>query len=326
MENWLITGGCGFIGTALTRKLRARGLNIKIVDNLLTGSLSGLGEVARVVEPNTAHDAGIAPWTGLDVVIADIRASDIAAMAAKEAQVIVHLAANTGVMPSMEDPLYDRSVNVEGTFNYLEAARHRGVSRFVFASSGAVLGPQLPPLHEKLPSRPISPYGASKLAGEAYCSAYHGAFGVDTVALRFGNVYGPGSHHKNSVVAKFIKQALAGEILTIYGDGHQTRDFIYIEDIADAIYRAATVPGLGGEVFQIATQREHTVLEVLELIRAELKRVRDLDVRVQHEPERTGEVQRNFSDVSHAKKKLGFTPTVELADGIRRTITNYLGG
>ena len=324
MNNWLITGGCGFIGAALTRKLRAQGENVKIVDNLATGDLSGLPEVACVVEPESTRDVRVGQWSGMDVIVADIRASDIAVVAAKGADVVVHLAANTGVIPSIEDPLLDRTVNVDGTFNYLDAARHRNVQRFVFASSGAVLGPQTPPLHENLPSRPISPYGASKLAGEAYCSAYYGAYGLKTVALRFGNVYGPGSHHKNSVVAKFIKQALAGKTLAVYGDGNQTRDFIYIEDIVDAIYRAATVPGLGGDVFQIATQREHTVLEVLALIRAELKQARGIDIRATHEPERAGEVRRNFSDVSHAKAKLGFAPAVELPEGIRLTVKSFL--
>jgi UDP-glucose 4-epimerase len=140
----------------------------------------------------------------------------------------------------------DCMVNVLGTFNYLDACRKSNVKRFVFASSGAPLGEQEPPIHEEMVPRPISPYGASKLCGEAYCSAFHGSFGVETVCLRFGNVYGPYSTHKGSVVAKFIKQILERETLTIYGDGSQTRDFIYIDDLIRAVWAGVTVPGVGG--------------------------------------------------------------------------------
>ena len=144
----------------------------------------------------------------------------------------------------------------------LEAARKNSVKRFVFASSGAPVGECNPPIHEELPCHPVSPYGASKLAGEGYCSAYYRTFGVETVALRFGNVYGPGSGHKNSVIAKFIKQAMNGEPLEIYGDGKQTRDFIYIDDLIEAIRLSATVERIGGNVFQIATNTETTVREM----------------------------------------------------------------
>ena len=131
---------------------------------------------------------------------------------------------------------------------------------------GAPVGEANPPIHEELAPHPVSPYGASKLAGEGYCSAYYRTFGLETVVLRFGNVYGPGATHKDSVVAKFIRQALAGETLEIYGDGTQTRDFIYVEDLVKAIWQAATVSGVGGEIFQIATNRETTLHELTELL------------------------------------------------------------
>ena len=146
---------------------------------------------------------------------------------AKGIDTIIHLAANTGVGPSIEKPQVDMSVNIIGTFNYLEASRVNKISKFIFASSGAPIGEVEPPIHEEIPPHPLSPYGASKLAGEGYCSAYKNTFGIETVVLRFGNVYGPGSINKSSVVAKFIRKAINGDILEIYGDGMQTRDFIY---------------------------------------------------------------------------------------------------
>ena len=141
-------------------------------------------------------------------------------------------------------------VNIVGTFNFLQAARHNNVSRFIFASSGAPAGEVVPPIHEELPPHPVSPYGASKLAGEGYCSAFNKTYGVETVMLRFGNVYGPGSLHKGSVVAKFIRNAIDGEPLVVYGDGSQTRDFIYIEDLIRAVLLASEVPNVGGKFFK----------------------------------------------------------------------------
>jgi len=320
--NWLITGGCGFIGSSLTARLLREGHRIRILDNLTVGTRAALPKGIAVVErdPGEVDDQ----WGGLELVVADIRDRDATFKAVRGAGVIVHLAANTGVIPSIESPREDCEVNVFGTLNLLEAARLAGVPRFVFASSGAPLGEQEPPLHEELAPHPISPYGASKLAGEGYCSAYWGSFGIETVALRFGNVYGPGSAAKQSVVAKFIKQALAGEQLVIYGDGSQTRDFIYIDDIVEAIVRSGTRPEVAGHVLQIATQREHTVNEVAQLISKGIEDRTRLQVRIAHDPPRPGEVVRNYSDVSKARARLGFEPRVSLDDGIERTIEYFL--
>ena len=220
---------------------------------------------------------------------------------------IVHLAANTGVMPSVEDPRADCMSNVVGTLNYLEAARHNGVGRFVFASSGGtVIGEAEPPIHEEMVAHPVAPYGASKLAGEGYCSAYFQTFGIETVALRFGNVYGPLSGHKNSVVARFIKRAMDGEVLEIYGDGTQTRDFIYVDDLIRAVSLAATVDGVGGEVFQIATSAETTVQELTDKLLPALASAGLKDVEVRKTAARRGEVRRNYADTSKAHRMLGW--------------------
>lgn len=239
---------------------------------------------------------------------------------------IVHLAANTGVAPSVEDSHSDAKTNVIGTLNMLEAARHAGAGRFVFASSGAPLGVQTPPLNEEMAPHPASPYGASKLAGEGYCSAYYHCFGVETVALRFGNVYGEGSGHKNSVVAKFIKLALAGDKLEIYGDGGQTRDFIHISDLIAAVRKSATVPGVGDEAFQIATAKETTVREMTDVLLQALKAEGVTPPEVFMGPTRDGDVLRNFSDTSKARERLGWQAQVGLKDGLGRTVRHFLSG
>jgi len=222
------------------------------------------------------------------------------------------------VIPSIEDPRSDCETNVMGTLNMLEAAHAQQVGHFVFASSGAPLGEQSPPIHEEKVPRPVSPYGASKLAGEAYCSVYHACFGVGTVALRFGNVYGPGSINKGSVVAKFIKQAMAGETLVIYGDGEQTRDFIFIDDLVDAIILGGAAEA-GGEVFQIASGGETTVSEIAAKLAA-LLAARGTRIEVDHEAARAGEVVRNFSDISKARSVLGWEPRHSLDAGLRETV------
>lgn len=320
MASWLITGGCGFIGSALIPRLLAAGEKVRVVDNLSVGTVEALPRPPVRLTPAQCGSE----WSGLELVVTDIRDAQAAVAACAGADIIVHLAANTGVAPSVENPRMDAEVNIFGTLNYLEAARANGTGRFVLASSGAPLAGNEPPLTETMAPRPLSPYGASKLAGEGYLSAYHGSFGVAGVALRFGNVYGPGSAHKESVVARFIKRALAGEVLEIYGDGQQTRDFVYIEDLVEAIHRAATVPGIGGEVFQIATNRESTVQEITDMVAAVVGERTGRPVQVRHGEERVGDARRNFSDVSKARRLLGYSPETDLRAGIARTLDYFL--
>jgi UDP-glucose 4-epimerase len=325
--NWLITGGCGFLGTAFVRSLVEEGGHaVRVVDDLSVGAREDLEAVCRYVE-RAPEDLEAFPASGepVELVVGDILDERLALRAAEGADVIVHLAANTGVAPSVEDPRRDCMSNVLGTFNYLEAARHGGVRRFVFASSGAAVGEVEPPLHEELAPHPVSPYGASKLAGEGYCSAYFRTFGIETVALRFGNVYGPLSGHKNSAVAKFIKRAMRGEVLEIYGDGTQTRDFIYIDDLIRAVRLSATVDGVGGEVFQIATNAETSVQELVDKLLPALAAAGIVDVEVREAAPRLGDVMRNYSDTSKAARMLGWRTEVDLDEGLRRTVEWFTG-
>jgi len=290
---WLITGGCGFLGTALIARLLPNDKHqIRVIDNLSTGARKDLSLVGdykekKLEQLNEDIDK-------LELVVGDILDESLAIEVTKHVDVIVHFAANTGVGPSVENPRLDLISNVIGTFNYLEAARLNSVKRFIFASSGAPAGEVKPPIHEELPPHPVSPYGASKLAGEGYCSAYKKTYNIDTVCLRFGNVYGPGSVHKASVVAKFIKAALSGDVLEVYGDGSQTRDFIYIDDLIEAVYFAATKKGVGGETFQIATNKETTIGEIAEKLVSILKDFGINEVKLINGEKRIGDVQRNF--------------------------------
>jgi len=298
------------------------GHGVRVVDNLVVGTREDLASVCEFTEGS--GEGPISP--GVELVVGDILDEELALRAAEGADVIVHLAANTGVMPSVEDPRSDCMMNVVGTLNYLEAARHAGVGRFVFASSGGtVIGDADPPIHEEMAPHPVAPYGASKLAGEGYCSAYFQTFDIQTVALRFGNVYGPLSGHKNSAVARFIKRATNGDILEIYGDGTQTRDYIFIGDLIRAIELAATVEGVGGETFQIATNAETTVQELVDRLLPALAQAGIKDVEVRNTAARRGEVRRNFADTSKAARMLGWRAEVNLDEGLRRTVEWFMG-
>lgn len=327
--NWLVTGGCGFLGTALIRQLVEEGGHaVRVVDNLSVGTREDLASACRFVESPPESLGPMAPEGGaspVELVAGDIMDEDLAARTGEGADVIVHLAANTGVAPSVEDPRADCLTNVVGTFNYLEAARAHGVKRFVFASSGQAVGEVEPPIHEEMPPHPVSPYATSKLAGEGYCSSYFRTFGVETVALRFGNVYGPGSTHKNSAVARFTKRALGGEVLEIYGDGTQTRDFIYIDDLVRAIRQAATVEGVGGETFQIATSAETSVRELIDELLPVLAAAGIKNMEVRHAAPRQGDVRRNYADTSKAARMLGWRADVSLPEGLRRTVAWFVG-
>jgi len=317
MKNVLVTGGAGFIGANLVRQLTQTGYSVTVFDNLSVGSRESLrGVAAELIEGNILDRTAVAS-------------------AVRDRDGIVHLAAQTGVPASLADPHMDCEVNVIGTLNLLEACRgeaerrtcpnngtpkQKRFPRFIFASSNAPLGRQTPPATEDKAPLPVSPYGASKLAGEAYCLAYHGSWGVPTVALRFGNVYGPFCSHKGSVVAKFMKEISAGRNLQIDGDGGQTRDFIYVGDLCRAI-QLALESDVSGEVFQVATGIETSIRELAELI----QQAAGTRMKMHHGPARQGDVRRNYSLVEKARDQLGWEPAVNLVRGLNDTFHWFFG-
>jgi UDP-glucose 4-epimerase len=292
----LVTGGAGFIGANLIRNLLAGGYKVAVLDDLSTGRRTHL--------------------LGLPVILIEASVLDpqAVAKAASGCAAIVHLAAQTGVTGSLLDPRHDCELNVLGTLNLLEAARHARIKRFVFASSNAVLGRQKPPAAEDKAPLPLSPYGASKLAAEGYCVAYHGSWGLDTVALRFANVYGPFCEDKGSVVAKFFKDFIARGEITIEGDGGQTRDFIFVVDLCQAIM-AALQSGPGGEVFQIATGVETSITRLAGLVQETVGG----ELGIRRAVARQGDIRVNVSKIDKAGAVLGWQPEYDLREGLRKT-------
>lgn len=297
----MITGGAGFIGVNLARTLSDHSAAGELIafDNFSTGYL------------DDAEAAGFDK-----IVTGDIRDLESVASAVSGADAIVHLAAQPGVPSSLRDPHLDMELNVAGTLNVLVAARDAGVERVVLASSAAPLGSAPPPASESVLPQPLSPYGASKLASEAYASAFAGSFGLSTYALRFSNVYGPWSYAKGSVVALWCRQLLAGESITINGDGTQTRDFVHVQDICQAIGLALSHDGQGG-LFQLGTGTETSVLDLAQAM-APLFDTTVADS-VEFGAALPGEVPRSYTDISKARTELGYEPETNLHEGLATT-------
>jgi UDP-glucose 4-epimerase len=294
----LVTGGCGFIGANLVPMLVGRGADVRILDNF---SLAGPDRVAG---------------SGADVVEGDIRDRDAVARAMDGVEAVIHLAAFGNVVDSVAEPYENFDVNARGTLNVLSGAAAAGVRRFVFASTGgALIGDATPPVDERSVPRPISPYGASKLSGEGYCHAFRGSYGLETVALRFANVYGPRSEHKKGAITAWIKRALKGQPLVLYGDGSASRDFLYVEDLCRGILAAYDAPEIQ-PVVHLSSERETTLVELARLI----VEATGTEVPIEHHGRRRGEVERNFAMAGLASEVLGFSPSISLEEGIARTV------
>ncbi|PKQ06454.1 MAG: epimerase [Alphaproteobacteria bacterium HGW-Alphaproteobacteria-11] len=298
MKNVLITGGAGFIGVNLTAHLAAHGgYAITVLDNESMGD-------RRHLEP-----------FGVRFIHGDICDDTALAAALGGQEVVVHLAADTRVMDSIDNPVFNFEVNAVGSLKVLEACRKQNTPRMIAASTGgAIIGEAEPPVHEDMVARPLAPYGASKLAMEGYMSAYTGAYGIGCCALRFSNIYGPRSFHKGSVVAHFFKQILAGKELIVYGDGSQARDFLYIEDLVDGVRRAMESTAVG--VYQLGSGYPTTVSELLGVMGSVVGRT---DLPIKFEGFRAGEIHRTWCEISRAREAFGFDPATSLSDGLERT-------
>jgi UDP-glucose 4-epimerase len=303
----VITGGAGFIGSALARALVARGDEVSVLDNFSSGKRENLAEVAealRVVEGDLLDPAT------LDRVFTG-------------AEVVFHEGAIPSVPRSLRAPVPSHDANATGTLQVLEAARRCGVRRVVYAASSSAYGepPSLPVVETMAPA-PLSPYAVSKLTGEYYCRVYARVFGVETVALRYFNVFGPRQDPNSqyaAVIPRFITSALENRPPTVYGDGEQSRDFCFIDNVIEANLRAADAAGASGKVFNIACGKGTSLNRVLALLGESLGR----PIVANYEPARAGDVLHSLADISQAKALLGYTASVNFVSGLERTLAWY---
>ncbi len=300
---YLVTGGAGFIGSALVEELIRRGHSVVVLDDLSTGKAANLSSVAGKVE----FIAG--SICDLPKVQAACRSVDC----------VFHLAARTSVPRSVLDPLETNRVNVDGTLNVLVAARDAKVRRFVFAASSAAYGesPTLPKT-ETMPAVPVSPYGTSKLIGELYAQTFGRVYGLENVSLRYFNVFGPRqdpSSPYSGVLSRFITALLGSAPPVIFGDGEQSRDFTYVDNVVDATLRAAEATGVSGMVFNVGTGSRITLNQTLKL----LEKISGEPVQASYEPPRQGDIRDSQADIGLARRLLGYEPRVGFEEGLRRT-------
>jgi UDP-glucose 4-epimerase len=307
MRAYLVTGGAGFIGSHIVEALVARGDRVRVVDNLITGRRSNLDGVRDAVE----------------FVEGDLVDRDLAARVVEGVDCVFHEAALPSVPLSVERPLDTHANCVTATVTLLDAARRAGVRRVVYAASSSAYGdrPYCSKRECDLPA-PISPYGAAKLAAELYCQAFAATFGLETVAIRYFNVFGPRQDPNSpysAVIPLFITAMLSGRQPTIYGDGRQSRDFTYVADVVQANLLAADAPGVSGRVFNAANGRSITLLELVEA----LNEVLGTRIQPAFEPPRPGDIRESLADITLARASLGYEPQVPFREGLRRSIEYY---
>ena len=306
----LVTGGAGFIGSNIVRALLARGDDVRVLDNFSTGSRSNLDGLE--------HD--------VDLVEGDLRSYERVHAAVRGTEVVLHQGALPSVPRSVQDPLTTTAVNIEGTLNVLLAARDENVRRIVNASSSSVYGNsgELPKVESQSPD-PISPYAVAKLAAERFCTSFSRVYAMEIVSLRYFNVFGPRQDPASqyaAVVPRFIRAIAAGEAVTIYGDGEQSRDFTYVDNVVSANLLAADAAGAHGEILNVATGGSITVNALSDAIGALL----GLPVEKNYEPARKADVHASWAALGEAQRVLGYEPQVAFEEGLRRTADHLLGG
>jgi nucleoside-diphosphate-sugar epimerase len=303
----LVTGGAGFIGSHLVERLLRDGHDVRALDNFSTGHRSNLQPFADDVE----------------IVEGDLQSYERAHKAVRGCELVFHQAALPSVPRSIQDPLTSSGVNITGTLNILLAARDEAVRRVVFASSSSVYGANLElPKREEMASEPISPYATAKLAAESYCRSFTHVYGLETVALRYFNVFGPRQDPLGAyaaVIPNFITAFFEGRSPTINGDGEQSRDFTYIDNVVDANLLAADAPDVAGRRYNIA-YGERTTLNVLA---EELRELTGSSAEPVHGPDRAGDVPHSLADISAAERDLGYRPQIGLREGLERTVAYY---
>ncbi len=309
MAEYLVTGGAGFIGCNLTRFLLDGHHGVRVLDNFSTGKRENLDEVLDRI----------------DLIEADIRDRDAVAAAARGCDAVFHEAALGSVPRSVEDPWTSHDVNVNGTVTVLEACRAVGVRRIVFAASSSAYGDQpASPKHEEMAPRPKSPYAASKLACEAYMRGYADSYGMETFCLRYFNVFGPHQDPDSAyaaVIPAWVSRLLKGERPVVYGDGEQSRDFCYIQNVCEANYLAATAPAdvCDGRVVNIACSRATTLNQIL----TQLQELLGTDIQAEYAAPRPGDVRHSLADVTRAKESIGYEPRIYFEEGLKRSIDWY---
>ena len=297
-----VTGGCGFIGSNIAQKLAAHN-QVMVIDNLESGSLKHLEEFKNQVE----------------FIEADIRQPETLKGILDEVDIVFHHAAYIFVTTSVDKPEYDAQTNVMGTINLLNECRRAGVRRVVFAASSAVYGPpEYQPIDESHPLNPDSPYAASKLSCEYYLKLWYSLYGIETVCLRYFNVYGPRQDSKNpysGVIAIFTQKMLQGEPLIIYGDGEQTRDFIFIDDIVQANIQAAIHPQTPGQVINIGTGRAISLNDLCQVLKKHQP-----NLQIEYQTKRLGDVDHSLGNVTKAEKLINFKASISIEEGLKKYI------
>ena len=292
--NVLITGGCGFVGANLSRLLlKKTRWDVTLFDDFSSGNIDYIKPILNRV----------------NVIEGDVSDYYSIFEATKNKDYVIHLAARAGVIQSIDNPFYDMDVNIKGTLNTLHSCINNNVSHFIFPSSGSVLGNNRPPLYEDMRYDALSPYATSKVAGEMYCNSYSNIYDIKTTVLRFSNIYGKYSNHKTSVIHKYIRQIKRGEPITKFGDGYQTRDFVYVDDVCNAIYLSLKKKQSG--LYHIGSGIETSINELIDILEKKFN-----IITIKRADERDGEMKHNYFDITRAQSILSYQPETKLEEGI----------
>ena len=314
MSNVLVTGGAGFIGSHLVEVLLKKGYKVRVIDNFITGKKENLAFIQSLDIPSEQ----------IEIIEGDIREIETCRKVMEDIDYVLHQAALPSVPRSIEDPFTTNEINIKGTLNLLWAAKEKGIKRFIYASSSSVYGDQpISPKTETLIPQPLSPYAGSKLAGEYYCSIFYHVYGLETVSLRYFNVFGPRQDPNSpyaAVIPKFITAFLQDKSPEIYGDGEQTRDFTYVLDVVTANILAMKTPGIGGEVFNIAYGQSTSINQLAGII----KDILQTKIEPIHVAPRPGDIRHSLASIEKAKKQLNYFPKWKLEEGLKKTVEYYL--